>query len=178
MAAVKNICTYVQVIRCTINFDKRSVPLSLKYMFLTFVLDFVSGLFLLGLGYCFGFLKSKLRKADLLSVTEKKEGRFIVCIRPDATNFEHLSPRISQRATQQICASEATCRLQENPLPLNSFSSVVLQDTANRSKHRRSFYDLERITTRRKCVSLVMFLIRHVLSFESACSQGSRCRLV
>ena len=169
MAAVKNICTYVQVIRCTINFDKRSVPLSLKYMFLTLVLDFVFGLFLLGLGYCFGFLKSKLRKADLLSVTEKKEGRFIVCIRPDATNFEHLSPRISQQATQQVCASEVTCRLQENPLP---FSSVVLHDTANRSKHRRSFYDLERITTRRKCVSLVMFLIRHVLSFESACSQG------
>ena len=67
MAAVKNICTYVQVIKCTINL---SVPLSLKYMFLTLVLDLMSGLFLLGLGYCFGFLKSKLRKADLLSVTE------------------------------------------------------------------------------------------------------------
>lgn len=100
MAAVKNICTYVQVIRCTINL---SVPLSLKYMFLTLVLDFVSGLFLLGLGYCFGFVKSKLRKADLLSVTEKKEGRFIVCIRPDATNFEHLSPHKTVGYSTNIC---------------------------------------------------------------------------
>ena len=32
--------------------------------------------------------------------------------------FGHLSPRIKQRATQQIYANEATCRLQENPLRL------------------------------------------------------------
>ena len=35
-----------------------------------------------------------------------------------ARNFGHLSPRIKQRATQQIYANKATCRLQENPLRL------------------------------------------------------------
>ena len=55
---------------------------------------------------------------------------------------------------------------------LHSFSSVVLYDIATRSKHRGRFYDVERIITRRKCgsVSLVLFLIRHVFSLESACS--------
>ena len=53
---------------------------------------------------------------------------------------------------------------------LHSFSSVVLYDTATRSKNRGRFYDVERIISRRKCgsVSLVMFLIRIVLSLESA----------
>jgi len=51
-----------------------------------------------------------------------------------------------------------------------SFSSVFLYDTATRSKHRGRFYDLERIIARRKCVSLVIFLIRRMLSLESACS--------
>ena len=43
---------------------------------------------------------------------------------------------------------------------LHSFSSVVLYDTATRSKHRGRFYDAERIITRLKCgsVSLVLFL--------------------
>ena len=35
-----------------------------------------------------------------------------------ARNFGHLSLRIKQRATRQIYANEATCRLQENPLRL------------------------------------------------------------
>lgn len=55
---------------------------------------------------------------------------------------------------------------------LNLLSSVVLYDIANRSKHRVRFYDVDRIITRRKrgSVSLVLLLIRRVLSLESACS--------
>ena len=47
---------------------------------------------------------------------------------------------------------------------LHSFSSVVLYDTATRSRHRGRFYDAERIIARRKCgsVSLALFPIRHV----------------
>ena len=33
-------------------------------------------------------------------------------------NVAHLIPRIKQRATQQIYANAATCRLQENPVRL------------------------------------------------------------
>ena len=56
---------------------------------------------------------------------------------------------------------------------LHSFSSVTVSyEPATRSKHRGRFYDAERIITRRKfgSVSLALFLIRHVLSLESACS--------
>ena len=31
-------------------------------------------------------------------------------------NLGHLSPRIKERATQQVYANEATCRLEEKPL--------------------------------------------------------------
>ena len=57
---------------------------------------------------------------------------------------------------------------------LHSFSFVVLYvDTETHSENRGRFYDVERIITRQKCgsVSLVMFLIRHVLYLEStACT--------
>jgi len=93
-------------------------------------------------------------------------------------NFRHLSLCIDQQATsQQRYAIDATCHLQENPLrliykQLHLFSSVVLYDTATRSKHRGRFYTVGRIIIQRKCDlgSLVLFLINHVLSIESACS--------
>lgn len=85
-----------------------------------------------------------------------------------AKNFGHSSPRIEQWATQQRCANEAT-NLQENPLRLiiNSYiNSYIHFPLSGR------FYDVERVITRRKrgSESLVLFLIRHVLSLESACS--------
>lgn len=64
----------------------------------------MSGLFLLELGYCFGFLVDYIIK----------EGRLIVMAR----NLGHLSLRVSQRATQQLYANDAACRLHENPLRL------------------------------------------------------------
>ena len=55
---------------------------------------------------------------------------------------------------------------------LHSFPSDVLYDIATRLRHRGRFYDVERITTQQKCGSgsLVLFLIRLVLSLESAFS--------
>ena len=55
---------------------------------------------------------------------------------------------------------------------LHSSLCRFIYDTATHSKHKGRFYDVERITTQWKCGSgsLVLFLIRHVLSLESAFS--------
>ena len=47
---------------------------------------------------------------------------------------------------------------------LCSFSSVVLYDTATRSKHRGRFYDADRMITRRKCGSA---MTSYVVSYSS-----------
>ena len=60
-----------------------------------------------------------------------------------AWNFGYLSPRIKQRATQQIYADEATWHLQENLLRLiiNNYNRFPLSfyDTTIRLKHRGRF---------------------------------------
>ena len=57
---------------------------------------------------------------------------------------------------------------------LHSFSSVVLYDTATRTRNRGRFFDVERVITRRKCdsVSLVsiLLLVLFLLFHESASS--------
>ena len=86
---------------------------------------------------------------------------------------KHLSPRTKPRARQQIAYAPSSRKpLTVDYKQVHWFSFVVFYDTATRSKHRGRSYYVEIIITRRKCRlgSLVLFLIRHVLSLESACS--------
>ena len=96
-----------------------------------------------------------------------------------ARNFVHFSLHIKQRATRQIYANEATCRLQENPLRLimTNYICFPLSFYMAQQLARNIFYDVKRIITPWKSGSgsLMLFLIPHVICLESACSS---CKLL